>query len=109
MFKMWAVLPTAQRGKKMLIGNRYRVESDALNITLYQKGISKTNGNTYWRPIAYFSTVENALVHLVDLELAGTGLVDLKTVTKKQTELYRLVSELGNSPEVLQRVRSAVK
>ncbi len=93
----------------MLIGDRYKVESNALNITLYQKGISKTNGNTYWRPIAYFATVENALVHLVDLEVAETGLKDFRTVVKRQKELYQLARGLGNSPEVLQRVRSAEK
>ena len=93
----------------MLIGDRYKVESDSLNITLYKKGISKTNGNTYWRPIAYFTTVENALVHLVDLEVAETGLKDFRTVVERQKELYQLVRGLGNSPEVLQRIRGAEK
>ena len=93
----------------MLIGDRYKIEGDALNITLYQKGISKTNGNTYWRPIAYFSTVENALVHLVDLEVAEIGLKDFRIVVEKQKELYQLVRGLGNSSEVLQRVRSVEK
>jgi len=39
----------------MLINDRYKIESDSLNVTLYQKGISKPNGNVYWRPIAYFN------------------------------------------------------
>jgi hypothetical protein len=93
----------------MVIGDKYKIEADTLNVTLYQKGISKTNGNTYWRPIAYFATVENALVHLVDLEVAETGLKDFRAVVEKQKELYQLARGLGNSPEVLQRVRSAEK
>ena len=72
----------------MLIGDRYKIESDSLNITLYRKGTSKVNGNNYWRPISYFSTVGNALEGLVDLEVAETGLKDLRTVVEKQKELY---------------------
>ena len=92
----------------MLIG-KYKIEADSLNVYLYKKGISKNNGKTYWRAIAFFSTIGNALVHLVDQEVAETGLKDFRTVVEKQNELYQLVSGLGNSSEVLQRVRSAEK
>ena len=87
----------------MLIGNKYKLEADSLNITLYQAG------KNYWRPIAYFSTVENALIHMADLELASTGLKDFRTVVAKQTEIYQIIRGLGNRPEVLQRVRGAKK
>lgn len=93
----------------MLIGDRYKIESDSLNITLYRKGTSKVNGNNYWRPVAYFSTVGNALEHLVDLEVAETGLKDLRAVLEKQKELDQLIRGLGNSSEVLQLVRSSEK
>jgi len=93
----------------MLIGNKYKIEADSLNVTLYGKETSKPKGNIYWRPIAYFATVGNALEHLVDLEVVETGLKDFRVVVEKQKELYQLVRGLQNSSEVLQRVRAAEK
>lgn len=78
----------------MLIGDKYKVESDSLSVTLYQKGETKDTGNVYWRPIAYFSNPKNALNHLVDLELAETGLKDFRAVVEKQNEIYQLISGL---------------
>ncbi len=78
----------------MLISDKYKIESDSLNVTLYQKGTSKTNGNIYWRPIAYFSNVTNALDHTVDLEVAETGLKDFRAVVEKQKEIYQLIKSL---------------
>ena len=78
----------------MLIGEKYKIESDSLNVTLYQKGTSRNSGKVYWRPIAYFSCVENALDHLVDLEVMETGLKDFRAVIEKQKELYQLIKGL---------------
>ena len=87
----------------MLIGDKYKIEADSLNVTLYQVG------KNYWRPIAYFSTVENALIHMADLELASTGLKDFRTVVEKQNEIYHLIRGLENTSQALQRVRGAKK
>ena len=87
----------------MLIGDKYKIEADSLNITLYQAG------KNYWRPIAYFSTVENALIHMADLELASTELKDFRSVVAKQNEIYQLIQGLGNSSQALQRVTGAKK
>jgi len=78
----------------MLIGENIKIESDDLNVTLYQKGTSKNSGKVYWRPIAYFSCVENALKHLVDLAVMKTGLKDYRAVVEKQKELYQLIKGL---------------
>ena len=78
----------------MLMGNKYKIESDSLNVTLYLKGTSKANSKVYWRPIAYFSCVENALKHLVDLKVAETGLKDFHAIVEKQKELYQLIRGL---------------
>lgn len=78
----------------MLIGDSYKIESDSLNVTLYKPvKVKKTNG-IRWQPIAYFSTVENALKHLVDLEIMVTGLKDYRAVVEKQKELYKLINGL---------------
>ena len=78
----------------MLIGKKYKVESDDFNVTLYEKNKSKNTGLIYWRPVAYFSNIKNALKFLVDKKVMETGLVELKTVIKKQEELYRLIKGL---------------
>jgi len=61
------------------------------------KPSKKTVGEEYWTPIAYFSTLQNALDYLVDLEVSETGLVDLRTIVAKQAELYELIRTLGLS------------
>jgi len=92
----------------MLIGNRYKIESDSLNVTLYEVAKSKT-AVTRWRAIAFFSSFKNALEYLVDLGVMETGLKDLRTVVKKQDELYSLVKQLGNIPERIESCRGAEK
>ena len=92
----------------MLIGNKFKVESDAMNVTLFEKAKSKT-ATTTWRPIAYFSNFQTALNHLVDLEVMETGLKDLKTVVEKQNELYALVKQLKTIPEGIESCRGASK
>jgi len=89
----------------MQLGEKYKVESDSLNITLYEKGISKTNRKVYWRPIAYFSNLTNAFDHMVDLEVAKTSLKDFGAVVEKQKELHQFIKSLQNTSELLQRVR----
>ena len=92
----------------MLIGDTYEIRSDDMNITLYERAKSKT-AVTRWRPIAYFSSFQNALDHLVDLEVMGTGLIDLKTVVEKQNELYALINQLGNTSGGVESRRGATK
>lgn len=79
----------------MLIGDKFKVESDGLNVTVSRREVAKGDGNTRWRAIAYFGTVQNALEYLVDLEINETGLADLKTVVGKVEELKVLIKGLG--------------
>ena len=81
----------------MLVGKQFKIESDELNVTLYQKYTAltgKKKGEVCWRPIAYLGTVQSALKHLVDLNLRESGLRDLRTVVKKQQEIYDLIASL---------------
>jgi len=94
----------------MLIGRKYKLESDTLNVTLScrqkpRKG-SKVKG---WRPIAYFANCQNALKHLVNLEVMDTGLTDLKTVVEKVDELHRLIDGLKALPELQRATQSHSK
>ena len=90
----------------MLIGKKYKIESDSLNVTLYQKVNVKKTGGIRWQPIAYFSSPQNALDHLVKLEAMENGMKDLETVVEKIEELHRLISSLKGLPE---RVESCTR
>ena len=98
----------SQKGIKMLIGDKYKIEADSLNITLYERAKSKTSV-TQWRSIAFFSSLQNTLEHLVDLEVMQTGLKDLRIVVKKQDELYSLIKQLENISERVESCRGAEK
>ncbi len=78
----------------MLIGNKYKIESDSLNITLYKKAVTKKEGKVYWMAIGYFSRFGNALKALVDLEVKETQVKDFREVCRKQEELYKLIDRL---------------
>jgi len=71
----------------MLIGNNWKIESDALNVILYEKVVGKKSGKEYWKAHSYYSSFHNALDALIDMEIGGTGLDDLKAVDAKIEEL----------------------
>lgn len=78
----------------MNIGENYRIESDSLNVTLYEKRITKKEHNVSWVAIGYYSRFGNALKALMDLGVKKTGLRDYGLVCKKQDELYKLIEGL---------------
>ena len=82
----------------MLIGDKYKIESDGLNVTVYEKVNVKKTGGTRWQPVAYFSCFENALQFLVDQGVLETGLKDFRTVIEKQNELYQFIKSLKATP-----------
>ena len=79
----------------MLIGKKYKIESDSLNITLYQRTVSKKTGAEYWNTLGYFGKVQNALKFLVDSGVAETGLTEFRKIVTKQDELYKLIEGLN--------------
>lgn len=79
----------------MQIGDKYRIESDELNVTVLERHINEKTKKEYYTPIRYYSSVKNALKGMSDLELHKTGLSDLKKVVEKQDEIYKLIEGLG--------------
>ncbi len=77
----------------MLIGKDYKIEADSLNVTLYERQITKKK-KEYWKAIGYFSRFGGALKALVDLRVRGTGLKDFNTICQRQDELYKLIDGL---------------
>jgi len=78
----------------MLIGTKYKIESDSVSVMLYVKSKNNKTGEDAWKPVAYFSSVKFALRHLVKLELFETDLKDFEAVCKKQDEILALVDGL---------------
>lgn len=79
----------------MIIGNgHYKIESDPLNYTLYERNTSSNTGVEYWRAIAFFSNLRSAVDHLATLELAKTGLSDLREVLRRQDEIEKIIRSI---------------
>lgn len=94
----------------MQINDNYKIESDALNVTLYQKQRPrKATSKESWRAIAYFSNPQNALDYMIKNEIMGTGMADFKTVYEKIGELEGLVRTLKGLPELLKSAPGLAK
>jgi len=75
----------------MLLDKNWKVESDELNVTLYERFVSKKSGTEYWKPHSYFPTVGDALRALVNIRVNRSGLKDLETVQLEIEKLYQLI------------------
>ena len=79
----------------MEIGIRYKIESNAKNVILYEKVKRKrlSTGETYedWREIGYYATIKNALNELINQKVRDTELKDLKIVLKEISDLREMV------------------
>ena len=79
----------------MEIGNRYKIESNAKNVVLYEKIKRKRlkTGETYedWREIGYYATIESAFNGLIDQKVRDSELKDLKVVLKEIADLREMV------------------
>ena len=81
----------------MLIGKKYKVESDENNVILSSKTVAKTGkhaGEEYWTTEGYFANIKEAIKFLADLEVKKTDLTDLMTISAKQNEIYELIKGL---------------
>ena len=84
----------------MLIGHDYKIESDSLNVTLYQRQTSKKSGKEYWKSIGSFSNPKEALYFLSNLKVKESGMKDLETVVKRQDEIKKMILSLTKLPTI---------
>ena len=81
----------------MLIGSKWKIESDALNITLSRrhtvKATPKMPAHEIWVPEGYYSSVENALKGLLNMEVKATGFKDLETVLKRISQVESMIDK----------------
>ena len=108
----------------MLIGDKYKLEADNLNLILYKKVtpeqlqeeallelaneeepdetqtklegiVDTTDTNIKWKLLGYFRTVEGVLYHLINNEIIeGVNLRSLEQIVAGQRELAMLIVSL---------------
>ena len=83
----------------MQVGKFWKIESDELNITLSRRHTVRAKLNKpahyVWKVNGYYATIKNALMGLVDQGVRDSELTDLKTISLKQDELYKLIDSKG--------------
>lgn len=84
----------------MKINDKYSIKSiDTLNVVLYEHGTvqdekSENFGKPTKTPVGYFPNLEKTLEHLIDREINGTGVEQLKVIVMKSKNLRNLLKEL---------------
>ena len=64
----------------MLIGDKWKIEADEMNVILSSRYISKKKGTEVWRVRGYYSSPQEALHALIRQKVRDTELKDLKTI-----------------------------
>lgn len=76
----------------MRVNEKYSIESDVLNVTVYEHSVvkekeSKNFGKEVKRAVGYLTTIDQAFKFLIDREVKGTGMEDFNTIINKIEEL----------------------
>ena len=76
----------------MRINKKYSIESDVLNVTVYEHSVvkekeSKNFGEEVKKAVGYLTTIDQAFKFLIDREVKGTGMEDFNTIMNKIAEL----------------------
>lgn len=74
------------------------IAMDKNNVVICEKYIpqeGKKKGEILWNPVAYCSNMKSALKILVDREVNGTELEELKMIVNKIDELKEIIESRG--------------
>ena len=76
----------------MRINKKYSIESDVLNVTVYEHSVVKEKESKNFRKevkkaVGYLTTIDQAFKFLIDREVKGTGMEDFNTIMNKIAEL----------------------
>ena len=76
----------------MRINEKYSIESDVLNVTVYEHSVVKEKeSKNLWKEVkkavGYLTTIDQAFKFLIDREVKGTGMEDFNTIMNKIAEL----------------------
>ena len=77
----------------MLIGINHKVECvDNYNITVFhQARPKKGDSKELWKVDAYFSTLAGALHYIVNQEIKGTGLKELRDIVERVEGIHAMI------------------
>ena len=68
----------------MQISDDWKVETDEMNVVLFHRDKKRRDDSKgHWRPVAYYGTLSGALESVLNREICGTGLKDLKVLNNK--------------------------
>ncbi len=95
----------------MNIGKKYKIESDALNVVLFEREVTKKGkhiGKENWRPVGYYSSLLNALDGLINKEINETG---LKVPTEVLSKVEQLSHDIHQAlqPEIVTACKTPCK
>ncbi len=82
----------------MKIGERFKIESDELNVTLYElKNRISRNKKPYkdWDEVGHFSKMSEALKFMVELRIRETHLRDFATVVEEINAIKKDIDALS--------------
>jgi hypothetical protein len=106
-------MKTKRKSNIFQVSDKYRLDSDKLNIILQEKQIVTGNGqkkltvsqvgDIHWINVAYFSTPKSALEYIILKEIKDSWVTDLKEVVKKIDELTKLINGIKGLPELPKR------
>jgi hypothetical protein len=97
----------------MLIGDKYKIEADRLNITLSEKftvgehngkgkpAAPENVGKERWNIIGYFSDIKHALWFMAKHDIKGTGLDDLVSVNQRLDEIHATIKGLALCSDII--------
>jgi hypothetical protein len=78
----------------MLIGDKYKIESGELNITLFKKYNNKKTKKEAWRLIGYFTDIKQALWFMVKHDIQGMGFDNLVKIDQRLDEIHATIKAL---------------
>jgi hypothetical protein len=81
-----------------VIGDKYKLATDAYNIILMEKNIRERDKVEYWVNIAYFSSWEHALEEIVRRDIKEAWVKDLEYVVKEIARLDKMIQGLRGTP-----------
>ena len=90
----------------MLIGKKYKVEVQGLDLVLSERAIvqrGKNTGKEAWHDIGYFASIEGIINHLTQKHVRESQLTDLKTVLKAINDLREVVRAIPRVPVIVNK------
>lgn len=89
----------------MQINDNYKIEADELNVVLIRRRVGqegKSMGVEIWEPVAYHTSLKNALKDFARREVHSTELTSLTIIVQKMDEIEKAIDklEISDSNEI---------